>query len=98
MFIDEEKLDTVLKAARIEVTKDYKDQLLDKINEEFVSIDVILDVNTDGYEPLSNTNLNIVETHSDDVLDGNDVEQLLKNAPNSLYNYFVVPKVIKGEE
>lgn len=98
MFIDERKLNKVLKASRIDVSDEQKAYLLENLNEEFANIDVVLDANTDGYEPLANTNENIIFQHKDEIGDGDKIDEVTKNAPSSLYNYFVVPKVIKGDK
>jgi len=98
MFIDARKLDKVLKTSRISVSDERKQYLLEKLNEEFANIDEVLEANTDGYEPLANTNENIIIQHKDEVADGDKIDEIMKNAPSSLYNYFVVPKVIKGGE
>ena len=36
-----------------------------------------------------------LKTYEDIVSDGNVVDELMKCAPKELYNYFVVPKVVK---
>ena len=98
MFIDARKLDKVLKTSRISVSDEQKEYLLEKLNEEFTNIDIVLDADTEGYEPLANPNENNVLEHKDEVADGDKIDEIMKNAPSSLYNYFVVPKVIKGGE
>ena len=98
MFIDARKLDKVLKTSRISISDEQKESLLKDLNEEFANIDAILDVNTDGYQPLANTNENNIFQHEDVVSDGDKVDEVINNAPSSLYNYFVVPKVIKGDK
>lgn len=58
-------------------------------------IEMLGQVNTDNIEPLANVANIALRTRQDQVTDGGYQEAVLKNAPESLQGYFVVPKVIE---
>ena len=58
-------------------------------------IEMLSDVDTDGVEPLANVANIELRARQDVVTDGGYQEEILKNAPESLQGYFVVPKVIE---
>ncbi|MFC1659491.1 Asp-tRNA(Asn)/Glu-tRNA(Gln) amidotransferase subunit GatC [Pseudomonadota bacterium] len=99
MFLTLEKLKKVAEVAKIEVKKIEEEFFLTKVNEELSILDMILEVDTTNYTPMVNPNESTqLEEHKDEVNDGNNIEDLMNNAPESLYNYFAVPKVIKQME
>ena len=53
------------------------------------------EVNTDGVEPMAAVGDMTLRFREDLVNDGNQQEDVLKNAPSSDYGCFVVPKVIE---
>lgn len=52
-------------------------------------------VNTDGVEPLYNVNDAAIPMRDDIVTDGGIPDDVLRNAPENMNNYFVVPKVVE---
>jgi aspartyl-tRNA(Asn)/glutamyl-tRNA(Gln) amidotransferase subunit C len=58
-------------------------------------VETLNEVDTKNVEVITNIH-NIAMTMADDeISDGDITEEVLKNAPNSKYNYFTVPKVIE---
>ena len=53
------------------------------------------EVNTDNVEPLVSVNDTKLTLRADEVVEGNQAEKILKNAPLAEYDYFVVPKVVE---
>ncbi|MBP5399266.1 MAG: Asp-tRNA(Asn)/Glu-tRNA(Gln) amidotransferase subunit GatC [Alphaproteobacteria bacterium] len=53
------------------------------------------EVNTDNVEPLVSVNDTKLTLRADKVVEGNQADKILKNAPLAEYDYFVVPKVVE---
>ena len=64
------------------------------MNNDISTVKTIYDIDTENLEPLTNPYDMILETHEDIVTDGNKVKILMDCTPDSMYNYFIVPKVL----
>ena len=95
MSFDIERLRKLAKTIRLEIEIGEEEILLEKIQNEFIALDAILEVDTSGIEPLINPNKPQITMFTDEVSDGDEVDELMSCATQSLYNYYVVPKVIK---
>ncbi len=74
----------------------------DKIGETEQEFNKILDwvgqlseVDTSDVRPLSAVNDTELVCRKDEVIEGNQADKILKNAPLEEYDYFVVPKVVE---
>lgn len=92
--MDEKKLAKLAKLARIEVKEEDKNRLLELLNNDISTVKIIYNIDTDGLEPLTNPYDMTLKTHKDTVEDGNKGDILMNCAPESMYNYFIVPKVL----
>lgn len=92
--MDEKKLEKLAKLARIEIKDKDKLKLLELLNNDISTVKTIYDIDTENLEPLTNPYDMILETHEDIVTDGNKVKILMDCTPDSMYNYFIVPKVL----
>lgn len=92
--MDEKKLEKLAKLARIEIKDKYKSKLLELLNNDISTVKTIYDIDTENLEPLTNPYDMILEAHEDIVTDGNKVKILMDCTPDSMYNYFIVPKVL----
>lgn len=90
---DTKKLQKLAKLSRIEINN--PDRMLDLINQDINGVKSIYNINTDGLEPLNNPYEIELELHDDIINDGDRQEELMKCAPNSMYNYYIVPKVVE---
>ena len=90
---DIKKLQKLAKLSRIEINN--PDHMLDLINQDINGVKSIYDINTDGLEPLNNPYDIELVLNDDVVQDGDKQEELMKCAPNSMYNYYIVPKVVE---
>lgn len=52
-------------------------------------------VNTDGVEPLVSVSGMTLPLREDVVTMGGQADELVRNAPEQMENYFVVPKVVE---
>lgn len=75
------------------------DDKLDTVGLEFNKIinwvEQLNEVNTDNVEPLISVNDTKLTLREDKVVEGNQADKILKNAPLAEYDYFVVPKVVE---
>ena len=92
--MDEKKLEKLAKLARIEIKEEDKARLLGLLNDDINTVKAIYDIDTEGLEPLVNPYDMVLETHEDVVTDGNKGDTIMSCTPESMYNYFIVPKVL----
>ena len=90
---DKNKLKKLAKLARIEVEDE--DKILNLLNQDIETVKSIDEINTEGLEPLNNPYEIELDMKDDIVNDGEKQEELMKVAPNSMYNYYIVPKVVE---
>ena len=95
MKVDEATVRNIARLARLKVSDAEAESLQKELTSILDWIEQLGEVDTDGVEPLRS----IVETEMyqrDDVIsDGGYPEQIMKNAPMSEDNFFMVPKVVE---
>jgi aspartyl-tRNA(Asn)/glutamyl-tRNA(Gln) amidotransferase subunit C len=87
-------IEKISRLAQIEVNYQ-KEQIASQINNVINWIEKLNEVNTENCEPMINVFDTALELNADIVNDGNISEDILKNAPKTVYGYFAVPKVIE---
>ena len=95
MSVDAATVRHIAHLARIAVAEDEVDHLKDEINAMLAFVEQLQEVNVEGVEPMTSVTLMAMKKRHDTVTDGNDAEAVLKNAPQSNDNYFLVPKVVE---
>ena len=93
--IDSSSLTKLARLARLEINKDSEFNLIKDLNEIIGFIDQLNAVNTDNVHPLSSVTGHDLPLRQDTVSDGKIHENILKNAPEKISGYFVVPKVVE---
>ncbi len=96
MHIDEARLLRIAETAMIEINKEEVDKYLDLLNKDIESVKEVFNIDTGDLEGLANPYDMVLHASQDRVSDGNIADKVLKNAPNSMYGYFVVPKIIEA--
>ncbi|HSQ98144.1 MAG TPA: Asp-tRNA(Asn)/Glu-tRNA(Gln) amidotransferase subunit GatC [Rickettsiales bacterium] len=94
-FVDETRLQKLCKLAMLDVKEEEVARYLDLMNSSLETLEALDDINVDGLKELTNPYDMALIEYPDVVSDGDKVELLMKSAPTSLYNYFVVPKVME---
>lgn len=97
MSITKEDFRKLAKSLRLEVLPEEEQEMYDRINSEIESAEWITEFDTTGVEPMVSPYELPLQTAEDEVSDGDKVDEVLANAKEKLYNYFVVPKVIKNK-
>jgi aspartyl-tRNA(Asn)/glutamyl-tRNA(Gln) amidotransferase subunit C len=95
MSVDANTVRRIAHLARIAVAEDEVDHLKDEINAMLAFVEQLQEVNVDGVEPMTSVTPMAMKKRADVVTDGNDAEAVLKNAPASENNFFLVPKVVE---
>jgi aspartyl-tRNA(Asn)/glutamyl-tRNA(Gln) amidotransferase subunit C len=95
MSVDADTVRRIARLARIAVAEDEVEHLKDDINAMLDFVEQLQEVNVEGVEPMTSVAPMAMKQRHDAVSDGNDVEAVLKNAPQSDDNFFLVPKVIE---
>jgi aspartyl-tRNA(Asn)/glutamyl-tRNA(Gln) amidotransferase subunit C len=81
--------------ARIAVAEDEVEHLQGELNAILAFVEQLSEVDVDGVEPMTSVTPMRIKQRPDVVTDGEIPDQILKNAPATENNYFVVPKVVE---
>jgi aspartyl-tRNA(Asn)/glutamyl-tRNA(Gln) amidotransferase subunit C len=81
--------------AKIKISDEEHSKLAKQLDLVMNWIEQLNEVNTDNVEILTNVHNQTLRLEEDKVNDGDIAEDVLKNAKNSKYGYFTVPKVIE---
>ncbi|MHA1540246.1 MAG: Asp-tRNA(Asn)/Glu-tRNA(Gln) amidotransferase subunit GatC [Alphaproteobacteria bacterium] len=92
--IDAQTIEKIAHLARIRVTDAEKEKFAKEVDNTLHWIEQLNSVNTDGVEPLITVGTDNMPRREDKVSDAGYADRVLKNAPESAQDFFVVPKVI----
>ncbi len=95
MSLDKATVAKVARLARLEMDDARLDYFADQLNRILGFVDTLSTANTDNVAPLANVSDIALTLRDDVVTDGNKATDILKNAPESAENFFVVPKVVE---
>ncbi len=95
MAIDTQTVKRVAFLSRLRVDDDKVEATKEEFNKIINWVEQLNEVNTDDVEPLIAVNDTKLVCRKDEVIEGNQADKVLKNAPMSEYDYFVVPKVVE---
>ena len=94
MAFDGKNVEKVAKLSRIAVSDDEKQALASEIGGIIDWIEQLNEVDTSGVEPVASVSGEVLPLRKDKVTAGEQVDDVLANAPAREYDCFVVPKVI----
>ena len=95
MSVDKATVARIARLARINVPEDRQEQLADELNGILDWIAELDEVDTGAVEPLASVTGHGLPRRSDEVTDGNRVDEVLANVPETAGGFFVVPKVVE---
>ena len=95
MSVDAATVRRIAHLARISVAEVEVEHLRGEINAILAFVEQLSEVDVEGVEPMTSVTPMAMKKRSDVVTDGNDVDAVLKNAPQTQDGYFLVPKVIE---
>ena len=95
MTVDDETVRRIARLARIKIEDEDVPGLRGELSGILDWVEQLNEVNTDGVEPMTRVAAHQLKKRKDKVRDGEIAEVIVKNAPFSEDNYFVVPKVVE---
>ncbi len=95
MSVDAATVRRIAHLSRIAVADGEVEHLRGELNSILAFVEQLSEVNVDGVEPMTSVTPMVMKKRDDKVTDGDIVTDILRNAPVSEGNYFVVPKVVE---
>lgn len=95
MSVDQDTVRRVARLARLAIAESRVEPMVGELNRILAWVEQLKEVNTDGIEPMTSVMKMDLKRRADRVTDGGYAEDLMKNAPASEDNFFVVPKVVE---
>jgi len=95
MSVDADTVRRIAHLARIAVAENEIDHLKGELNTMLAFVEQLSAVKVDGVEPMTSVTPMAMKKRVDAVTDGNIAEDVVKNAPMSEENFFLVPKVVE---
>ncbi|MGA8418289.1 MAG: Asp-tRNA(Asn)/Glu-tRNA(Gln) amidotransferase subunit GatC [Pseudolabrys sp.] len=95
MAVDAETVRRIAHLARIAVANDEVEHLGGELNAMLAFVEQLSEVNVEGVGPMTSVTPMTMKKRADAVTDGGIAEDIVRNAPLSEDNYFVVPKVVE---
>lgn len=95
MSVDQNTVRRVARLARLAIAEARVEPMVGELNRILAWVEQLKEVNTDGIEPMTSVMKMDLKRRADRVTDGGYAEDLMKNAPVSEDNFFVVPKVVE---
>ena len=95
MSVDADTVRRIAHLARIAVADSEVENLRAELNAMLAFVEQLQEVNVEGIEPMTSVTPMAMKKRHDVVTAGDDAEAVLKNAPQSADNFFLVPKVVE---
>jgi aspartyl-tRNA(Asn)/glutamyl-tRNA(Gln) amidotransferase subunit C len=95
MSVDADTVRRIAHLARIAVADSEVENLRVELNAMLAFVEQLQEVDVEGVEPMTSVTPMAMKKRHDVVTAGDDAEAVLKNAPQSADNYFLVPKVVE---
>jgi aspartyl-tRNA(Asn)/glutamyl-tRNA(Gln) amidotransferase subunit C len=97
MAVSKEEVKYIAKLARLNFREDELEEFTKQFNGILSYMDTLNEVNTDDIEPLSHPVEGANVMRPDVQVKGSDIENALKNAPETDGTFFLVPKIINPD-
>jgi aspartyl-tRNA(Asn)/glutamyl-tRNA(Gln) amidotransferase subunit C len=95
MSLDPKAVAKVANLARLKITDEEAKEYGSKLSSIIDFVEQLSEVNTDNVKPLASVVDITLRLREDEVTDGGYQKEILANAPETLENFFVVPKVVE---
>ena len=95
MSVDDKTVRRIAHLARIAVADDEAEHLRGEINAILAFVEQLSEVDVTEIEPMTSVTPMVMKKRPDVVTDGGDADAVLRNAPATENNYFLVPKVVE---
>ncbi|EJO5347707.1 Asp-tRNA(Asn)/Glu-tRNA(Gln) amidotransferase subunit GatC [Clostridium botulinum] len=94
MSVSKKDVEYVAELARLEFTEDEKDNFVNDLNKILNYMEKLDELNTDDVDIVVNPYYIENKYREDNVEESMELKEVLDNAPESLEEYVIVPKVI----
>ena len=95
MSVDKDTVRRIAKLSRLAVPDENLAPMADALNGIFNWVEMLNEVNVEGVAPMTSVVAQKLRWRKDEVSDGNVADGVMRNAPDSEENFFVVPKVVE---
>ena len=95
MSVDADTVRRIAHLARVAVAESDVEHLRAELNAILAFVEQLQEVNIDGVEPMTSVTPMAMKKRADVVTDGGIADVIVKNAPQSRENFFLVPKVVE---
>lgn len=95
MSVDKETVKKIAHLARIRLPGDKAGPMTEELNGILRWVEQLNEVDTENVAPMTSAVKTTLHWREDKVSEGGDAKNILANAPESEYGFFVVPKVIE---
>ncbi|HET9716791.1 MAG TPA: Asp-tRNA(Asn)/Glu-tRNA(Gln) amidotransferase subunit GatC [Pseudolabrys sp.] len=95
MPVDTDTVRRIAHLARIAVADKEIEHLRGEINTILAFVEQLSEVNVEGIAPMTSVTPMAMKKRADVVTDGNIAEDIVRNAPMTEDNFFLVPKVVE---
>jgi aspartyl-tRNA(Asn)/glutamyl-tRNA(Gln) amidotransferase subunit C len=95
MSVDAMTVRRIAHLARIAVADDEVEHLKGELNAILAFVEQLSEVDVTGVEPMTSVTPMAMKQREDAVTDGGIAEDIVRNAPSTEGNYFLVPKVVE---
>jgi aspartyl-tRNA(Asn)/glutamyl-tRNA(Gln) amidotransferase subunit C len=95
MSVDAATVRRIAHLARIAVAENEIDHLKGELNAILAWVEQLDEVNVEGVDPMTSVTPMAMKKRADVVTDGGIAEDIVKNAPASEENFFLVPKIVE---
>jgi aspartyl-tRNA(Asn)/glutamyl-tRNA(Gln) amidotransferase subunit C len=95
MSVDKSTVARIARLARIHVPEDRQKKLSAELSGILDWIEELNEVDTENVEPIASVTGHSLPRREDVVSDGNRVDEVLANVPETASGFFVVPKVVE---
>ena len=95
MSVDADTVRRIARLARIAVAEREVEHLKGELNAILAFVEQLSEVNVEGVAPMTSVTPMTMKMRKDAVTDGGIADEIVRNAPSSHDNFFLVPKVVE---
>ena len=95
MSVDADTVRRIAHLARSAVKEEEVEHLKGELNAMLAFVAQLQEVNVEGVEPMTSVTPMAMKKRADVVADGGIAEDIVRNAPETVENFFLVPKVVE---
>jgi aspartyl-tRNA(Asn)/glutamyl-tRNA(Gln) amidotransferase subunit C len=95
LSVDSQTVRRIAHLARIRIDDDRVDEMREELNTILAFVEQLDEVNTENVEPMTAVVATKMRLRADAVTDGDKVDAVIANAPESDDGFFMVPKVVE---